>query len=237
MSLRVLSSAGANRAQAVNGSASNSVGQAVGHADDARAASPPRPAVHPSFWQELVVYVGRMREFQRVDWVVYVSWVGLMFGLVIATLGFLLIGHAHGVSFPSEAWLLPVGASIFAISIAIDTVGHRTIYKEEISRAEGLVHHITIFSGIGACVLLCMAHTYPRGLWVPAMVLTALSFLYSLIDEAFHWRRYVQKFSDRVEMWSHVGILIGHGTLMTAWWWWFFDGYAGVAATLKAISG
>lgn len=189
-----------------------------------------------SFLAELGIYVGRARQFTRHDWVVYVSWVGLIFGLFFATLGFLLVGSAHGVSYPAEAWLLPAGALIFALSIAVDTIGHRTIYKEEISRAEGLVHHITIFSGITSSVLLCLAYTYPRALWVPAMVMTALSLLYSLVDEAFHWRRYVRDFSDRVEMWSHVGILTGHSTLMLAWWWWFFDGYRGVAETLPFLS-
>ncbi|HET9933452.1 MAG TPA: hypothetical protein VFQ35_22260 [Polyangiaceae bacterium] len=193
------------------------------------------PPPHTSFLKEVAIYVGRARQFNRTDWLVYVSWVGLIFGLFGATLGFLGVGHAHGVSYPAEAWLLPIGALIFAISIAVDTIGHRTIYKEEISRAEGLVHHITIFSGITSCVLLCLAYTYPRALWVPALVMTALSLLYSLIDEAFHWRRYVQKFSDRVEMWSHVGILTGHTTLMIAWWWWFFDGYRGVAETLPFL--
>lgn len=189
----------------------------------------------PSLWSDLCVYVGRIREFQRNDWFVYIAWVGLMVGLFASTLGFLLIGHVNAVRYPSEAWLLPTGAFIFALSIAVDTIGHRTIYKEEIGRAEGLVHQITIVSGIAACVLLCLAYHYPRAVWVPALVTTALSLLYSLVDEAFHWRRYVQKFSDRVEMWSHVGILTGHSTLMIAWWWWFLDGYAGVEATLPFL--
>lgn len=197
-----------------------------------RESLPPR---RPSFLKEVGIYVGRARQFTRTDWAVYISWVGLIFGLFAATLGFLSVGHAHGVRYPAEAWLLPVGALIFAISIAVDTIGHRTIYKEEISLAEGLVHHITIFSGIISCVLLCLAYTFPRALWAPALVMTALSLLYSLVDEAFHWRRYVQKFSDRVEMWSHVGILTGHSTLMLAWWWWFFDGYRGVAETLPFL--
>ncbi|HYO95372.1 MAG TPA: hypothetical protein VER33_12710 [Polyangiaceae bacterium] len=196
-----------------------------------------QPARRPSFLQELRVYVGRVRQFDTNDWIVYLLWVGLMLGLFFATAGFLLVGHLNGVRYPSEAWLLPVGAGIFAVSIAVDTVGHRTIYKEEISKAEGLVHHITIFAGIASCVLLCLAYSYPRGVWVLALVMTALSFLYSLIDEAFHWRRYVRAVSDRVEMWSHVGILTGHSILMLAWWWWFFDGYAGVAQTLPHLLG
>ncbi|MGC4087040.1 MAG: hypothetical protein QM756_03890 [Polyangiaceae bacterium] len=179
--------------------------------------------------------MGRARQFDRRDWLVYVSWVGLIFGLFAATLGFVVVGHVNGVSYPPEAWLLPPGAFIFALSIAVDTIGHRTIYKEEISHAEGLVHHITIFSGIASCILLCLGYSHPRALWVPALVMTALSLLYSLIDEAFHWRRYVQKFSDRVEMWSHVGILTGHSILMLAWWSWFSGGYQGVAETLPFL--
>ena len=189
-----------------------------------------------SFFSELAVYVGRVREFERVDWIVYVAWVGLMFGLVAATGGFLLAGRGAGVVFPAIAWWVPVGALLFAISIAIDTVGHRTIYKREIQAAEGLVHGITILCGIASCVLLCAAYS-SRAAWIPALVLTVLSFVYSLIDEAFHWRRYVSKHSDRVEMWSHVGILVGHGTMMLAWWAWYFQGYTGVAEAVAALGG
>jgi hypothetical protein len=185
------------------------------------------------FWfSELCTYVGRVRQFTRVDWLIYVGWVGLMFGLVFATGGFLLAGHSRGVAFPAEAWLVPLGALLFSLSIAVDTIGHRTIYKAEIAGAEGLVHGITIFCGVGSCVLLTAAFDHPRGLWIPAMVLTALSFVYSLVDEAFHWRRYVRQYSDRVEMCSHVGILIGHALMMIGWWSWFFQGYPGVQETL-----
>jgi hypothetical protein len=190
--------------------------------------------IRGSFLSELSVYVGRVREFERLDWVVYVAWVGLMFGLVLATGGFLLAGRAAGVELPAVAWWVPAGALVFALSIAIDTVGHRTIYKQEIQLAEGLVHGITIFCGIASCVLLCAAYSQP-GAWVPALVLTLLSFLYSLVDEAFHWRRYVRQHSDRVEMWSHVGILLGHSTMMLAWWAWYFQGYPGVARTVEAL--
>src|SRR4051812_5067006 len=107
-----------------------------------------------SFPSELRTYVGRMRKFDRTDWIVYLAWIGLMFGLVLATGGFLIAGQVHGVRFPPEAWLVPLGSFVFSLSIAIDTVGHRTIYKQEIAGAEGLVHAITIFCGIGSCVLL-----------------------------------------------------------------------------------
>lgn len=176
-------------------------------------------------------YVSRIREFERVDWFVYLSWVGMMFGLVVATGGFLFAGHRAGVVWPAEAWLVPGGAAVFAISIAIDTIGHRTVYKEVLKGGEQLVHHITIVCGVGSVVLLCAAYENSWA-WIPAMVLTILSFVYSLIDEAFHWRRYTSSKADPVEMWSHVGIFVGHGVMMLGWWRLYQLGYPGVAETL-----
>lgn len=190
-----------------------------------------------SFPSELGVYVGRVREFRREDWVVYVAWVGLMVGLCASTGGFLAFGTLHGVKFPPAAWLVPAGAAVFTVSIAVDTIGHRTVYREVIAKAEGLVHGITIFCGIGSTVLLCAAYDGGPAAWIPALVLTVLSFVYSLVDEAFHWRRYVGDQADRVEMWSHVGIFVGHGIMMVAWWSWFFGGYGGVQETLPHFGG
>src|SRR5690606_25910087 len=92
-------------------------------------------------------YVGRIRELEPHDWWIYVGWVGLMLGLVLSTGGFLLVGANAGVTYPAEAWLVPIGALVFSLSIAIDTIGHRTVYREEIKEAESLVHGITIFCG------------------------------------------------------------------------------------------
>jgi hypothetical protein len=190
-----------------------------------------------SFLSDVSVYVGRIRQFDRTDWAVYTVWIGLMLGLVGSTGGFLLVGHLHGVRFPEEAWLVPTGALIFALSISIDTIGHRTIYKEVLKGGEALVHHVTIFAGIGSCVLLCAAYPHRTFFAIPAMVLTVLSFVYSMIDEVFHWRRYVTQKSDRVEMWSHVGILTGHGIMMLGWWTFYYGGYQGVAETVRVIQG
>ena len=183
---------------------------------------------------ELVRYVGRIKQFTRRDWLVYVAWIGMISGLTFSTGGFLLLGNHHGVTFPAEAWLVPIGAAIFTLAIAVDTIGHRTIYREAISGGEELVHHITIGCGVGSVVFLVLAYQH-RWAVIPAIVLTALSVIYSLVDEAFHWRRYVRSGADRVEMWSHVWILIGHGTMMLGWWWWFAIGYGGVAETLKHL--
>ncbi len=185
-----------------------------------------------SFLSDLRTYVGRIRQFDRRDWAVYVAWVGLLLGLCAASLGFLVFGTVRGASFPAEAWLVPAGAAVFTAAAAVDAIGHRTIYKEEIRRAEGLVHGATIFCGIASCVLLCAAFRFGPSASIPAAVLTGLTVLYSVVDEGFHWRRYAAARSDRVEMWSHVFIFTGHLTMMAGWWAWLLGGYAGVPAAL-----
>ena len=182
----------------------------------------------------LAIYVGRIREFDRTDWQVYLVWIGMMLGLVASTAGFLAFGHAHGVRFPVEAWLVPTGALIFSVAIAIDTIGHRTIYKEALKGGEQLIHHITIVNGVGSCVMLILAYAH-RAAVIPAMVMTGLSFMFSVFDEGFHWKRYTSAQADPVEMWSHVGIFFGHGIMMVAWWWFWALGYPGVQATLAAM--
>ena len=118
--------------------------------------SPPAPQGNP-----FLIYVGRIRQFDRTDWIVYLSWVGMMLGLVLSTGGFLLVGHQHGVVWPAEVWMVPGGAALFAISIAIDTIGHRTVYKEVLKGGEQLGHHITIFCGVGSTMLLITADGRP----------------------------------------------------------------------------
>jgi len=185
----------------------------------------------------LAIYVGRFREFNRADWIVYVAWVGVMLGLCAATGGFVWVGRRAGAPLPPEAYLVPVGAAVFTVAISLDTIGHRTVYKEALRGGEALVHHVIIALGVSSCVLLCAAYGHGSMFGVPALVLTALSFVYSLVDEAMHWRRYLSARSDVVEMWSHVFIFIGHATMMAAWWLWYARGYAGVAETLARLRG
>ncbi len=190
-----------------------------------------------SFISDTVIYVSRVREFNPIDWLSYIAWVGLMTGLLFCTAGFVLSGYMNGVQFPSYVWNVPIGTFIFVGAIAFDTIGHRTIYKEELKKGEALVHHITIFAGITSCILLCLAYSYPVALKIPALVMIVLSIFYSVVDEALHWRRYLNGFSDRVEMWSHFFIFVGHLLMIISWWQWFTEGYPGVNETLQKLQG
>jgi hypothetical protein len=188
-----------------------------------------------TFFRDTLIYAARVREFDRKDWLVYIAWVGMMYGLFLVVSYFLLRGWSAGVIYPAFVWNIPIGIFIFATAISFDTIGHRTVYKAYLQKAEALVHHITIFAGITSTVLLCLAYTFPDFLRIPALVFVGLSIFYSIIDEALHWVRYMSKNSDRVEMWSHFFIFVGHLIMVVSWWHWFDTGYAGVAQTLLAF--
>ncbi|MFA5583398.1 MAG: hypothetical protein WDA09_04210 [Bacteriovoracaceae bacterium] len=189
-----------------------------------------------NFIQETIVYASRIKDFSAKDWLVYILWVGLMYGLFIAVSIFIGIGHFGNVIYPAYVYNIPLGVFIFSTAIAFDTIGHRTIYKEFLQKAEALVHQLTIFAGITSVLVLCMAYYHPVFLRIPALVLIALSIIYSLIDEALHWYRYLAKSSDRVEMWSHFFILLGHMIMILSWWQWYDEGYIGVNETLKLVA-
>lgn len=186
-----------------------------------------------SIIQDIIIYASRVNLFTKTDWIVYVVWVGLMYGLFFAVTGFLLMGHRGGVTYPPFVWNIPVGIFIFSTAIAFDTIGHRTVYKAYLEKCEALVHHVTIFAGITSTVLLCLAYTWPNFLKIPTAVFILMSVLYSVIDEAMHWHRYMTQNSDRVEMVSHFFIFTGHFIMVAAWWQWYVEGYAGVAETVK----
>lgn len=188
-----------------------------------------------SLWADTKEYVQRIRLFSREDWIIYLSWVGMMTLLCLSLSMFFLMGLKNGVEFPPFAYGVPLGAILFCISIAIDTIGHRTIYKAELKKGESLVHGITIFCGAASVMFLCMGKNYPEIFRYPALVLILLSLLYSIIDEALHWVRYFKGHSDRVEMISHFGIFLGHGVFTLCWWVWFDQGYQGVNETFYLL--
>lgn len=158
-----------------------------------------------------------------------------MMGLLVSTTGFLLVGWSHGVQYPAYVWNIPIGTAIFIAAIALDTIGHRTRYKERLDQGEGFVHSITIFLGVTSIVFLCLAYSHRDFFRIPALVLIGMSIFYSIVDEWMHWKRYMESESDRVEMWSHVFIFIGHIIMSLAWWHWFEQGYPGVLDTLQAL--
>jgi hypothetical protein len=188
-----------------------------------------------TFARETFKYAMQIQNFNKEDWISYILWVGLMFGLFASTSSFILLGAKNGVTFPTYVWNIPLGIFIFITAIAFDTIGHRTTYKEELKKGEALVHHITIFAGITSCVLLCLAYHWPTFLRIPCISFIALSIFYSVIDEALHWHRYLRGFSDRVEMWSHFFIFLGHTIFILSWYQWFAEGYLGVAQTLMFL--
>lgn len=188
-----------------------------------------------SIVQETWVYVSRVKEFTREDWIVYVLWIGMMSGLFFTVGGFLGFGHSQGVQYPTYVWNIPLGIAIFVSAIALDTIGHRTIYKEELEKGEALVHHVTIAAGISSIVFLVMCYDNPSFMRFPMYVMSFLSLIYSLIDEALHWRRYLQQKSDRVEMWSHFFIFVGHLLMTVSWIYWFEMGYPGAQETIHFL--
>lgn len=185
-----------------------------------------------NFLSDMWQYGARMKHMDRTDWIVYFTWSGLMVGLLFAICAFTFIGASHGVKFPAYVWNVPLGTFIFTVAISFDTIGHRTAYKAALAEGEALVHHITIAAGISSCLLLCLAYTYTDFFRIPAYAMTGLSVFYSAIDEAMHWGRFMKGKSDRIEMWSHFFIFVGHTIMMLAWCYWFANGYPGVKETL-----
>lgn len=188
-----------------------------------------------TFWQDTVVYASRIKLFSAKDWLVYVAWIGMMFGLLFAVSAFFAIGAANGVQYPGYVWNIPLGTAVFVLAIAFDTIGHRTVYAAELAKGENLVHHITIFAGVTSVLLMCVGYHFPEALWIPSLCFVALTVFYSMIDEALHWVRYLNLQSDRVEMWSHFFIFVGHTIMSVAWAYWFLKGYPGVKETLPFI--
>ena len=188
-----------------------------------------------SFFKDTIIYARRIFEFDAEDWTYYVSWVGLMLGLLFCTSGFVLTGWKNGVDFPAYVWNVPLGTLIFVGAIAFDTIGHQTVYKEALKSGERLVHLITIFAGISSCIVLCLGYRWPEFFRIPAVSLILLSLFYSIIDEWMHWNRFMKGNSDRIEMWSHFFIFLGHTIMIFSWWRWFESGYPGVQETLPFI--
>ncbi len=200
---------------------------------------PKTPAIDLPFftWLDFRTYVGRTSEFRLWDWICYLAWVGSLFSLFFGVSLFLWVGSRAGVVYPGYVWFIPVGALVFSTALAIDTIGHRTIYKVELLRAEAHVHHMIVATAIPSVVALSFGFEYPDLMRMPIIGLIALSFFYSIIDESMHWVRYLKSGTDRVEAWSHFFAILGHVFLIAAWWHWYDTGYQGFGQTLEALKG
>ena len=190
-----------------------------------------------SFIKDSRVYVSRIQRFNLRDYVEYALWVGFLFFLTAITLFFLVYASQNQISFPNYAWFIPIGSGILWLSVSVDSIGHKTVYKEALESGESLVHSIIIvFSGL-SCIFLCAA-AWDRMLWgVPALVFSVLSICFSFIDEWMHWKRYMSGKCDRVEAVAHSGILSGHLLLLAGWWLWLLTGYQGFTETMILLLG
>ena len=187
-------------------------------------------------WQEISTYARNIKKFQKEDWIRYVFWIGSIFGLWCATTAITVFGKLTGTLWPAYVWWIPIGTALFCGALALDDIGHRTLYKRQLSTGEAYVHQMIAGTAVPSVVCLCLAFQHPEFFRTPALVLILLSFFYSAIDELMHWNRYMKEGLDRVEMWSHFVAITGHALMIGAWWRWLDEGYPGLAETLSRLS-
>ena len=185
--------------------------------------------------KEVASYIGNIRRFTAGDWLKYVAWIGTIMGLVVGTSFFVLLGYFNGVEWPGYVWFVPLGAGLFTFALSIDDIGHRTMYKEDLKKGEGHIHQMIVATAVPSVMALCLCYEHPETFRMPALALIFLSFFYSILDEAMHWIRYMTRYHDRVEMWSHFFAILGHVIMIACWWQWYEAGYPGVAETLQFL--
>lgn len=184
---------------------------------------------------EIFSYVGNIRRFSSSDWRRYLAWIGTIASLLAGTTFFTVWGATHGVTFPGYVWFIPIGTALFCGALAVDDIGHRTLYKKDLGKGEGYVHQMIVATAVPSVMALCLCYEHPETFRMPALGLILLSFFYSAIDETMHWRRYLDQGIDRVEMWAHFVAIFGHVLMIGCWWQWYAAGYPGVAETLRTL--
>ncbi len=202
-------------------------------------ATPSRDAHHGLYqnpWVEIKAYVGQIQNFNFSDWIRYLLWIGSIFGLFVGTTAFIGFGAWNGIHWPGYVWFIPIGTFLFGSALALDDIGHRTLYKSQLARGEGYVHQMIVATAIPSVMALCLCYEHGETFRIPALVLILLSFFYSALDEAMHWFRYFSQGLDRVEMWSHFTAITGHALMIACWWHWLSEGYPGVTETLTLLS-
>ncbi len=184
---------------------------------------------------EITTYVGNIRRFSASDWRRYLAWIGTIASLLFGTTFFTVWGATHGVVFPGYVWFIPIGTALFCGALAVDDIGHRTVYKKDLGKGEGYIHQMIVATAVPSVMALCLCYEHPETFKIPALGLIFLSFFYSAMDETMHWRRYFEKGVDRVEMWAHFVAIVGHVLMIGCWWQWYSAGYPGVAETVRTL--
>jgi hypothetical protein len=179
--------------------------------------------------------MARIKAFETEDWVRYTAWIGTIFSLLLGTSFFVIWSASQGVEWPGYVWNIPIGTGLFVFALAIDDIGHRTVYKQDLKKGEAYVHQMIVITAVGSVMALCLGYAHPETMRMPALGLILLSLFYSAIDEALHWHRYLTKGLDRVEMWSHFVAIAGHVIMISSWWQWYDNGYVGVAKALEVL--
>lgn len=184
---------------------------------------------------EVSTYVGNISRFSGSDWRRYLAWIGTIASLLVGTTAFVTWGHAHGVDWPGYVWFIPLGTGMFCGALAVDDIGHRTLYKRDLVKGEAYIHQMIVATAVPSVMALCLCYEHPETFRMPALALILLSLFYSAMDELMHWRRYMEKGLDRVEMWAHFVAITGHVLMIACWWQWYDAGYPGVAETLATL--
>ena len=192
-------------------------------------------AIHLFPFDELNIYIRRIKDFGRSDWVRYLMWIGTVSSLFFGVSSFVLFGAVNGVDWPGYVWFIPAGAGLFTLALAIDDIGHRTVYKQYLIKGEGHVHQMIVATAVPSVIALCLCYEHAETFQMVALGLISLSFFYSAIDEGMHWYRYICHEFDRIEMWSHFFAITGHVVMILCWWQWFKAGYPGVSETLEYL--
>ncbi|MBC7658717.1 MAG: hypothetical protein H7249_03330 [Chitinophagaceae bacterium] len=188
-----------------------------------------------SILEEAKAYVRNISRFKNEDWVRYGAWMATITSLFIGISIFLAVGTLMKVHYPGYVWFIPGGTLLFVLALSFDDIGHRTLYKAELKAGEGHVHKMIIVTAVTSVMALCFCYEHGETFSTPAVALIALSFFYSMVDEALHWHRYLSRGLDRIEMWSHFFAILGHVLMISCWWHWYSQGYPGVVETLKAF--
>jgi len=108
--------------------------------------------------QEVSTYVRNIRRFERGDWLRYLAWICTIFCLLAGTSAFVLFGHANGVDWPGYVWFVPIGTAMFCGALAVDDIGHRTLYKDDLRKGEGSIHQMIVATAVPSVMALCLCY-------------------------------------------------------------------------------